>query len=228
MSLRTLRHIITLAIGLLGAPLAADAQQAKKVFQIGYLGNSTPSLESALVEGFRQGLRENGYFEGQNIVLHYRWAEGRIEPLPRLAAELVRLKVDVIVTSGTPAGLAAKRATTTIPIVLASTGDPIGAGLVSSLARPGGNITGLSPLYPELEGKRLQLLKEIVPRLNRAAFLAGAAPKYQCPSFRPNSGSISIALRHSAVASSRCPWKLRVHPKNVWASAVGYTSMERW
>ncbi len=167
---------LTLVLGFSAAPLLSGAQQpAGKVFQIGYLGNSTPSLESALVEGFRQGLRENGYLEGQNIVLHYRWAEGRIEPLPRLAAELVRLKVDVIVTSGTPAGLAAKRATTTIPVVLASTGDPIGAGLVSSLARPGGNITGLSPLYPELEGKRLQLLKEIVPRLNRAAVLMNPA-----------------------------------------------------
>jgi len=164
-----------LVLGLLATALAAGGQQAGKVFQVGYLGNSTPSLESALVEGFRQGLREKGYIEGQNIVLHYRWAEGRIEAMPGLAAELVRLKVDVIVTSGTPAGLAAKRATTTIPIVLAAAGDAVGAGLVRSLARPGGNVTGLSTLYPESEGKRLELLREIVPKATRIAVLINPA-----------------------------------------------------
>ncbi len=175
MRLRSIGLIVTLALSVLLAPLAADAQQPGKVFQIGYLGNSTPSLESALVEGFRRGLHEHGYVEGQNIILHYRWAEGRIEPLSSLAAELVQLKVDVIVTSGTPAGLAAKRATTTIPIVVADVGDAIGAGLVLSLARPGGNVTGLSGLTPELEGKRLELLKETVPQLSRIAVLMNPA-----------------------------------------------------
>ncbi len=170
--------------GVLAAPLAAEGQQVGKVFQIGYLGNSTPSLESALVEGFREGLRESGYIEGQNIVLHYQLAEGRIDLLPALAAELVRLKVDVILTSGTPAGLAAKRATTTIPIVLAVVGDAIGAGLVPSLARPGGNITGLSALYPELEGKRLELLKEIVPRLRHVAVLMNPASPFTQVAFK--------------------------------------------
>jgi putative tryptophan/tyrosine transport system substrate-binding protein len=117
-------------LALLAAPFAAQAQQAAKVFQIGYLGNATPTLESALLEGFRLGLRERGYVEGQNIVVHYRWAEGRIDLLSGLAVELVRLKVDLIVTSGTPATLAAKQATTTMPIVMAASGDAVGGGLV--------------------------------------------------------------------------------------------------
>ncbi len=182
--MKRLALIFTLALCLLLSPLPAEAQQPGKVFQIGYLGNSTPSLESALVEGFRQGLREHSYVEGQNIILHFRWAEGRIEPLPNLAAELVRLKVDVIVTSGTPAGLAAKRATATIPIVLASAGDAVGAGLVSSLARPGGNVTGLSVLYPELEGKRLEILREIVPRASRIAVLMNPTNPFTAPAWK--------------------------------------------
>ena len=180
----TCRALVVLVCVLLVTALAAEAQQAGKVFQVGYLGNSTPSLESALVEGFRQGLREKGYREGQNIVLHYRWAEGRIEAMPSLAAELVRLKVDVIVTSGTQAGLAAKRATTTIPIVLAAAGDAVGAGLVPSLARPGGNVTGLSTLLQELEGKRLEVLREIVPKANRVAVLMNPANPFTALAYK--------------------------------------------
>ena len=124
-----------------GSPRPADGQPAPTVFQIGYLGNSTLAAEAPLVEGLRQGLRELGYVEGKNIVVHSRWAEGRGEQLVRLASELVLLEVNVIVTAGTPAGQAAGQATKTVPIVLAAAGDPIEAGLASSLSRPGGNVT---------------------------------------------------------------------------------------
>ena len=143
--------------------------------QIGYVGNATPALETALLEGLRLGLRERGYIEGKNIEVHYRWANGSIDALPALTAELIALKVDVIVTAGTPAALAAKKATTTIPIVMAAVGDPVATGIVPSLARPGGNITGLSTLYTQLEGKRIQILREFVPRMKRIALLTNPA-----------------------------------------------------
>ena len=130
---------------------------------------ASPSANSARIEAFRQGLRELGYVEGKNIVIEWRYAEGKLDRLPALAAELVRLKVDIIVTAGAPATRAAKEATVTIPIVMTQVGDPVGSGFVASLARPGGNITGLSTLAPELSGKRLELLKEIVPKLSRVA-----------------------------------------------------------
>src|SRR5713226_3207160 len=133
-----------LATILLATVSFAEAQQSKKVSRIGYLGSSSPSLEPHYVEAFRQQLRELGYIEGQNVASEDRWAEGQDDRLPDLAAELVRLRVDVIVTTGTPGTLAAKQATKTIPIVMASSGDPVQSGLVASLARPGGNVTGLS------------------------------------------------------------------------------------
>jgi putative ABC transport system substrate-binding protein len=147
----------------------AEAQQPKKVPRIGYLFNTSPSAASARVEAFRQGLRELGYVEGKNIVIEYRHAEGKFDRLPSLAAELVRFKVDVIVTAGPLPTRAAKEATTTIPIIMAQDPDPVGNGFVASLARPGGNITGLSTLAPELSGKQMELLKEIVPKLSRVA-----------------------------------------------------------
>ena len=156
---------------LLAAPLAAEAQQAAKMPRIGFLGNSTAALEANLVGPFREGLRDLGYVEGQNIRIEYRWAEGQYERFPALIAELIALKVDVIVTAGTPAALAVKKATTSIPLVMAAVGDPIGVGLVASLARPGGNVTGLSAIAPELEGKRLELLREVVPKLSHIAVL---------------------------------------------------------
>ena len=149
--------------------LSAEAQQPKKVPRIGFLAAASPSAISARVEAFRQGLRELGYVEGKNIVIEWRSAEGKLDRLPELAAELVRLKVDVIVTGGPIATRAAKEATSTIPIVMALDTDPVGNGFVASLARPGGNITGLSTLAPEISGKRLELLKEIVPKLSRVA-----------------------------------------------------------
>jgi putative ABC transport system substrate-binding protein len=158
---------------LLAAPFAAEAQQAGKVARIGFL--VTGSLESrearAILDAFRQGLRERGYVEGQNIVIEYRSADGKIERLPGLAIELVRLKVDLIIAGNTPMARAAQQATTSIPIVGSVMGDPVGDGLVASLARPGGNITGLTFLGPELVPKRLGLLKEALPRVSRVAAL---------------------------------------------------------
>ena len=162
----------TLTGGLLAAPLAAEAQQAAKIARIGYL---SPNLATSphLREAFRQGLRDLGYVEGRNLVIEYRSAEGKRERLPALAAELVALKVDVIVTEAgnTVVPLAAKQATRTLPIVFASAADPVGSGLVTSLARPGGNVTGLSNLTAELIGKRLELLTQAVPGVGQVAVL---------------------------------------------------------
>jgi len=149
----------------------AQAQQPTKIPRIGHLAASSLSASPARFEAFRQGLRELGYAEGKNIVIEWRFAEGKPDRLPALASELVRLKVDIIVTGGSAATRAAKEATTTIPIVMAQDSDPVGNGFVASLARPGGNITGLATLAPELSGKRLELLKEVVPKLSRVAVL---------------------------------------------------------
>ncbi len=166
--------IVSLALGLLAAPPAIEAQPPGKVFRIGYLANVPPTDPGAsrLWDAFLQGLREFGYVEGQNIVIERRYSEGRYERLPALAAELVRLKVDVIVAGGTPTPHAAKRATSTIPIVMTNHPDPVEGGLVASLARPGGNVTGLSFVAPDLVGKQLQLLQEAVPRISRVGVLS--------------------------------------------------------
>jgi putative ABC transport system substrate-binding protein len=149
--------------------VSASAQQPKKVFRIGYLSSADPATDSPRVEAFRQGLRELGYSEGKNIVIEWRYAEGKPDRLPALAAELVHLKVDVIVSAAPAPTRSAKQATATIPIVMTNDGDPVGNGFVASLARPGGNITGLANFNPELTGKRLELLKEIIPQLTRVA-----------------------------------------------------------
>ena len=159
-----------LAVVILAFVHLAEAQQPKKVSRIGFLA-ATPSGSSDRTETFRQGLRELGYVEGKNIIIEYRRAEGQFERLPDLAAELVHLKVDVIVASGAASTRRAKEATATIPIVMASDNDPVGSGFVASLGRPGGNITGLSQMAPDLAGKRLELLKEIIPRLSRLVVL---------------------------------------------------------
>jgi len=171
------KRIFRLALGvlLLAFSFPARAQQPEKILRIGYLGNSSPALERDFVDAFRQGLRDLGYAEGHNILIEYRWAEGRYDRLPEFAAELVRLKVDVLLTAGTPGALAAKQATQTIPIVMAVSGDAVGTGLVQSLARPGGNITGLTRMTRDLDGKRLELLKEVVPSLSRVAILLNPA-----------------------------------------------------
>ena len=168
------REFITLLGGAAAAwPLAARAQQPAMP-AIGFLGPNTPSLDSRRVGAFVQRLRELGWIEGRNVATEYRWAEGRTEHLAEFAAEFVRLKVDVIVTSGTPPVIAAKQATSVIPIVFAAVGDPVGTGLVASLARPGGNATGLSIQATDLAGKRLELLREVVPGLRRLAIMANA------------------------------------------------------
>ena len=196
--------MVSLALTPLAAAHGAEAQQAGKVYRVGYMGTSSPSLESNLVEAFRRGLRDLGYVEGQNILVEYRWAEGQYDRFGQFAAELVRLKVDVIVTAGTPGTLAAKSATTTIPIVMAVAGDALEAGLVSSLARPGGNVTGLSTLLPELEGKRLELLKQIVPKLARLAVLTN-----------PTNPFTAIAWKHTEVAAQVL--RVRLQPIEVRA-----------
>lgn len=150
---------------------SAEAQQRNHVPRIGYLAASPSTASPARTEAFRQGLRELGYMEGNNIVVEYRWADGKLDRLRGLASELVRLKVDVIVTAGPTAVPPAKEATATIPIVMTFDTDPVGSGFVASLARPGGNITGLSSLSPEISGKQLELLTEIVPKLSRVAVL---------------------------------------------------------
>ena len=149
----------------------ARAQQSKKVPRIGFLSATSPSSISALTEAFRQGLREHGYVEGKNILIEYRYAEGKLDRIPSLVAELVQLKVDVLVTPAFPAIRAAKQATKTIPIVMLSNVDPVATGIVDSLARPGGNITGLARFTAELSGKRLELLKEMVPGISRVGVL---------------------------------------------------------
>jgi putative tryptophan/tyrosine transport system substrate-binding protein len=167
------KKIIAFALGamLLAHSFLAAAQQAKKVPRIGLLSPFTSSATAHWHEAFRQGLRDLGWVEGKNISIEYRYAEGKADRLPDLAAEFVRLKVDIIVASVNTDTWAATKATRTIPIVMASAGDPVASGLVESLARPGGNITGLSQMAPELAGKRLELLKEIVPKLSRVAVL---------------------------------------------------------
>ena len=160
----------------LAAPLAARGQPAGEVRRIGFLfyGSPGPSPE---LDAFRRGLREHGYVEGQGVTIEYRFAGGQVSQLPRLAAELVRLKPDIIVTPGTPASLAAKQATGTIPIVFAGVADAVGAGLVVNLARPGGNVTGLTSINAELGGKRLEILKQVVPRASRVAVLYNPADR---------------------------------------------------
>jgi putative tryptophan/tyrosine transport system substrate-binding protein len=165
------RFLLTSLAGAVAAPLPVEAQRPGRVPRIGYLGYSSPALEARLVEAFRQGLRDLGYLEGQNIAIEYRSAEGKLERLAALSAELVNLKVDIIVTLATPGALAGRQATTTIPIVVAAMADPARDGLVASLARPGGNITGSTFLGPELISKRLGLVKEIVPAASRMAVL---------------------------------------------------------
>ena len=151
--------------------LSAGAQQRGKLPTIGFLGATTPTIWSPFVAAFLQRLRELGWIEGSNIAIEYRWAEGREERYAEFAAELVQRKVDIIVTAGTTAVMSVKKATSTIPIVFAAAGDPVGTGLVASLARPGGNVTGLSNLGTDLGGRRLELLREVVPSLNRVAVL---------------------------------------------------------
>ena len=164
---------------LLAVPLAAEAQPAGRVYRIGFLGNSMAALEANLVGPFREGLRDLGYVEGRNVLIEYRWAEGKYDRFPALIGELLALKVAVIVTAGTPATLAVKKATTSVPLVMLAVGDPVGTGIVPSLSHPGGNITGLTAISTEMDAKRLELLREVVPSVSYIALLWNAGSPLQ-------------------------------------------------
>ena len=186
--------------------VSAHAQQPTKIPRIGLLFTATPSAAAARIEAFRQGLRELGYVEGKNILIEQRYAEGQLNHMNELAAELVRLKVDVIVTIGPAATRPAKEATTAIPIVMGVDDDPVGNGFVASLARPGGNITGLASLAPEIGGKQLELLKEIVPRLSRVAVLGTSTQPGNAQSLREAevaAGALAVKLQYLDVLSPK-------------------------
>ena len=188
-----------LVLLLLISPLAAEAQQARKVPRIGILWNYSPIIASSFADAFRQGLVGLGYVEGQTVVLEERWAEGRFDRLLPLAAELVRLNVDILVTTSTPAARAAQQATRTIPLVMTLVSDPVESGLVANLARPGGNVTGLSLMHPELSRKRLALLKEVTPKVSRVAVLSN-----------PSNPNTSPLLRETAAAARDLGVQLQV------------------
>ena len=205
-TLSAMRFALSLVGAVLGGAVIAEAQQAKKVPRIGFLAANFPTTNPVRIEAFRQGLRELGYVEGKNIVIEYRWAEGKLDRLPALVAELVRLKVDVIVTAASTVTRAAKEATVTVPIVMAQDGDPVGSGFVASLARPGGNITGFSTLSPELSGKQLELLKEIVPKLSRVALLGTSTTPGNAQVLKEvelAAGALGVKLQYLDVLSSK-------------------------
>ena len=184
----------------------AEAQQAGKIFRIGFLDSSTAAGMAVLVDAFRQELSKLGWIEGKNITVEYRFGEHKLERMPELAADLVRLKVDLIVVAGAPAAMAAKSATTTIPIVMASVGNPVGSGLVASLARPGGNVTGFSNLSPDLNTKRLEVLKDAVPKLARVGILlssASIAVDLQLKELRP--AAMALKLKLEEIKTERDP-----------------------
>jgi putative ABC transport system substrate-binding protein len=185
---------------------AAQAQQQRKVPRIGYLAATSPSINPARFEAFRQGLRDLGYMEGKNIVIEWRFAEGKSDRLAAFADELVRLKVDVIVSGGSTATQAAKEATSTIPIIMSQDNDPVRNGFVASLARPGGNITGLATLRSELSGKRLELLTEIVPKLSRVAVLGSSTNPGNAQSLKETevaAGAFGVKLQYLDVLSTK-------------------------
>jgi putative ABC transport system substrate-binding protein len=196
--LRNFNSAILLAAVLFALCSSADAQQTGKIFRIGFLDASTASANEALLDAFRQELKKLGWIEGKNIAIEYRFAEQKPERLPELAADLVRLKVDLIVVAGLTMALAAKKATTTIPIVMATSADPVGAGLIASLARPGGNVTGLSSLPDELGTKRLEILKDAVPKLSRVGLLrppgASTIIDFQLKELRPAAVALQLKL----------------------------------
>jgi putative ABC transport system substrate-binding protein len=189
----------------------AEAQQAGKIFRIGFLDSGTASGMAVLIDAFRQELSKLGWFEGKNINIEYRFAEGKNDRLPELAAELVRLKVDLIVTTTTPPALAAKKATTTIPIVMTNPGDPVARGLVVSLARPGGNVTGFSS-FSELNTKRLEILKDAVPKLSRVGLV------------RPSGDSISTDLQLKELRAAALFLKLKLEEIETQFDAKGLES----
>jgi putative ABC transport system substrate-binding protein len=197
---------ILVAAMLIAVAVIAEAQQPKNVPRIGFLAATSPQIETTRIEGFRQGMRELGYVEGKNIAIEWRWAEGKFDRLPGLAAELARLDVDVIVAGGSTSTGAAKKATATIPIVMAQTNDPVGSGMIVSLAHPGGNVTGLSTLVPELSGKRLELLKEVVPKLSRVTVFGDSTAPGNAQSLKeaePAAKALKISLQYLDVLAPK-------------------------
>jgi ABC-type uncharacterized transport system substrate-binding protein len=190
----------------LAVEVMAQPEQSTKIPRIGILSSLSPAAVSARMDAFRQGLRELGYVEGKNLVIEYRYAEGKLDRLPALAAELVRLKVDVIVTGGPAVNRSAKESTITIPIVLSFDNDPVGNGFVASLARPGGNITGLSTFAPEISGKQLELLKEIIPKLSRVAVFGNSIQAGNPQALRETelaAGALGVRLHYLDVRSPK-------------------------
>ena len=214
------KKITALALGalLFALNFPAEAQQAGKIFRIGFLDASTASGNAVLLEAFRQELRKLGWIEGKNFAIEYRFADQKTERLPELAAELVRLKVDLIVVSGVPSASAAKKATTAIPIVMTNSGDPVGTGLVASLARPGGNVTGLSALAPELNTKRLEILKDAVPKLARVGVLQRGG-EFQLKEIRP--AAVALKLKLEDIESQPDPKGLESAFKTAKQKKVG-------
>jgi putative tryptophan/tyrosine transport system substrate-binding protein len=208
------KKVIGLALGalLFALSVSADAQQTGKIFRIGFLDSSNASGMAGLLGAFQQELNKLGWIEGKNITIEHRFAEGKPERLPELAADLVRLKVDLIMITGDPAGLAAKGATSTIPIVITNAVDPVGAGLVTSLARPGGNVTGLSGLAVELNTKRLEILKDAVPKLIRVGLLW------------PSGGSVATDLQLKELRAAAPPLKLKLEEIESQLDAKGLES----
>src|SRR3990172_3079781 len=199
-------RIVAIVVTFAMCGVAVEAQQPTKIPRIGYLSPSFPTNSPARTEAFRQGLRELGYVEGKNIVIEWRFADGKLDRLPALVAELVRLKVDIIVTVGTTVTRAAKEATSTIPIIMTQDPDPVGSGFVASLARPGGNITGLSTLRPEISGKQLEILKEVVPRLSRVAVLGrstSAASAQASKEIELAAGALKVKLQYLDVQNPK-------------------------
>ena len=197
--------------------LRSTAQQPGKIFRIGFLDASTASGSAVRLDAFRQELSKLGWIEGKNITIEYRFAEEKSERLPELAADLVRLKVDLIVVSGPPVALAAKHATTTIPIVMTSAGDPVAAGLVASLARPGGNVTGLSGLGTELTTKRVEVLKDAIPKLARVGLLRLPGAKHtnlQVKDLRPAAVALKLKLEEIETQPEPKDWRVPFKPQS--------------
>jgi putative ABC transport system substrate-binding protein len=200
------KFILAIAAVLLAVPRGGEAQQPEKVPRIGFLAAVSHAANSVRFEAFRQGLRELGYVEGKNIAIEWRYADGKPDRLPMLAAELVRLRVDVIVTGGSTATRPATETTRTIPIVMAQDTDPVGNGFVASLARPGGNVTGLATLAPELSGKQLELLKEIVPKLSRVTVLGTSTRSGNAQSLRETelaAAALGVKLQYLDILSPK-------------------------
>jgi ABC-type uncharacterized transport system substrate-binding protein len=198
--MRLIGFALIVALSLFHAPLAAEAQRAGKMYLIGFLGGGSPSGYSPHVAALRLGLQDHGYVEGKNVTLEFRWAEGKYDRLPTLAAELIRLNVDLIVTQGTPAAIAAKQTTRTIPVVMTIVGNP--EAVVTSLARPGGNVTGSSFFMPELNVKRLEILKTALPRLARVAVLTNPGNPAMVSVLRAmeeNASALNVKLWHMEV-----------------------------